>query len=206
MKIIVAILVLLSGFSSAQLFAQALSTLDFRLSDSEPDSAGKMPNGVPLLELSEELTNQDAVAATSTNGSGYYINRLAAVLAHWIRIVDSPTSDANQLKDILAEDFQLNFPMLTIDSMEGLEAWIAGVRARTTFSSHRVAGMSYTVVGENKYRMVAELDWEGVDSTGAEWIGKSLHNWLVIDNKVEYFLQILSMDVEMVMPFTPKPE
>ena len=79
MKIIVAMLVLLSGFSSAQLFAQALSTLDFRLSDSEPDSAGKMPNGVPLLELSEELTNQDAVAATSTNGSGYYINRLAAI-------------------------------------------------------------------------------------------------------------------------------
>lgn len=125
MKIIVTILVLLSGFASTQLFAQVPSKLDLRPGDSEhaqPDGAEMIVNDVPLLELSEKLSNQDVAAAASTNDSGDPINRLAAVLDYWIRIIDSPTSDANQLKDILAEGFQINFSTLTIDSTEGLAA------------------------------------------------------------------------------------
>lgn len=209
MKIIITILVLLSGFASTQLFAQVPSKLDLRPGDSEhaqPDGAEMIVNDVPLLELSEKLSNQDVAAAASTNDSGDPINRLAAVLDYWIRIIDSPTSDANQLKDILAEGFQINFSTLTIDSTEGLAAWLAGVRARTAFSSHRVYATSYTLVGEKKYRMVAELDWEGVDSTGSEWVGKSRHNWLVIDNPNERFMKIVTIDVDMLVPFTQQSE
>ena len=62
------------------------------------------------------------------------------------------------------------------------------------------------MLAKKKYRMVAELDWEGVDSTGSEWVGKSRHNWLVIDNPNERFMKIVTIDVDMLVPFTQQSE
>jgi hypothetical protein len=211
MKIIVTMLVLLIGCGNTHLSAQAPSALDLlqgglvRTGDLTY-SAELMTTSTQLPKFSEMVIAQNGVTATAEDLAAYSINRLMSVLQYWIAIVDSPARDAAHLQEILAERFRLNFSTGKIDSMEELAAWLAGVRKRVLSNTHTVADMSYTIVGENQYRMVAELDWEGVDSNGADWIGKSRHNWLVIDNEAERFARIVSIDVDMLVPFSPKPE
>jgi hypothetical protein len=211
MKIIVTMLVLLSGCGSTHLFAQAPSALDLLHGGQVP--TGDVTHSAELITSSTELPKfpatqlaQNGVAATAEDLAAYPINRLMSVLQYWIAIIDSPTRDAAHIQEILAERFRLNFPTGKVDSMEELAAWLAGVRKRVRSNTHTVADMSYTTVGKNQYRMVAELDWEGVDSNGGEWIGKSRHNWLVTDNEAERFARIVSIDVDMLVPFSPKPE
>ena len=148
---------------------------------------------------------QNEVGTANEFVSEYEANRLKSVLHYWLAIIEDPKRDAAPVREILAEDFVLNFSSGPITSYEGYEAWLKGPGSQVSASTHSVTDFDFEQLGEGIYRMNATLDWQGILPNGNEMVARTRHTWTVEDDPSERFARIKTVDVDLLVPFSAKP-
>lgn len=152
------------------------------------------------IEISQ---NSDGIADTFV--PRYAQNRLWSLVHYWLAIIEDPARNADPVEEILTTNFSLNFSSGAITDIEGFREWLAGPGSQVTASTHRVSNFTYELLGENRYGVKMDFDWNGILPDSTEMTAKTRHSWTVVDNRTERFARIQSIDVEVLEPFTPKP-
>ncbi len=135
----------------------------------------------------------------------YAQNRLRSLVHYWLAIIEDPSRNAEPVKEIVAENFSLNFSSGAITDFKGFSEWLAGPGSQVTASTHKISNFNHRSIGDNLYDLTMDFDWNGILPNGTEMTAKTRHNWTVKDNTSERFARIQSVDVQILEPFTPKP-
>ena len=171
------------------------------------------------LSYTMSLTSSDSVLPKFTdieieqNSEGtaeafvprYAQNRLRSVVHYWLALIEDPSRNAEPVKEILAENFSLNFSSGAITDFEGFSKWLAGPGSQISASTHKVSNFSFKPLGDDRYEVEMDFDWNGILPNGKEMTAKTHHNWTVVDDRTERFARIQKVDVKVLEPFAPKP-
>jgi hypothetical protein len=137
--------------------------------------------------------------------STYEANRVKSLVHYWLALIENPKRDAEAFREILANDFELNFASGKIDTFEKFKAWYTGPASSISASTHAIVKFAHEEIAPQTFRVRANFDWQGLHPNGTHMVGRSQHEWIVIDNPAERFARIKSAAVTMLVPFQPKP-
>lgn len=158
---------------------------------------------LPKFDSIEIKQNTDGTADDFT--PLYAENRIKSLLHYWFAIIEDPRRDAAPAREIFADDFVLNFSSGAITDFAGFEAWLAGPASAIDASTHTITAFDYQIINENEYAMQADFEWQGIQANGTELVAKTRHKWIITDDPMNRFSKIKQVDVELIVPFQPKP-
>ncbi|WP_452230405.1 alpha/beta fold hydrolase [Lacinutrix sp. MEBiC02404] len=131
----------------------------------------------------------------------YPTNRVKSLMYYWIASMENLDGDVTPFKEVLADDFVLNFSTSSkITSISDLEKWLNGTPKQLSNSEHYPKNFEVKQIMENEYEMNVEFDWKGKTKDGKNLEGTTKHTWYVIDNPNDRFAKILKMDVVQTNP------
>lgn len=163
-----------------------------------------VPTESVLPKFTEIVISQNKVGTPEKFVSAYSHNRTRSLVHYWLALIEDPTRDPEPVKEILADDFSLNFSSGAITEFDAFKKWLAGPASQVIASTHQVSNFSVIEQGDNRYQVKMDFDWNGILPNQTEMTAKTRHTWIVTDNSAERFARIKSMDVEVLEPFTPK--
>jgi hypothetical protein len=132
----------------------------------------------------------------------YPTNRVKSLIHYWLALVERLESDPEPFCELLADQFQLNFPSGLVTSKQDLQTWILKSSSQLRLSAHNVDYYHIEVVSENEYRAVFECSWKGRTLDSKQLTAVTRHTWDIINNPDARFAQIKSVNVEAIQPFT----
>jgi hypothetical protein len=138
--------------------------------------------------------------------SAYPENRVRSLLHYWLALIETPNRDVEPFREIFADGFRLNFSTGVVDDFDKFKAWYTGPASAVAASSHVVTSFVVSEIGPNIFGVTAETDWNGILPNGTEMVGRTRLNWVVVDNPADRFAKIKTVNVEMLVPFQPKPK
>jgi hypothetical protein len=140
---------------------------------------------------------------TSSYSDAYAENRLKSLTHYWLALIEDPARRIEPFKEVLAQDFRLDFSSSVITDPAGFEKWFRGPASSVAASTHKISNFSYRALSANTYAMSVDFDWQGILPNGAQMKAKTRHNWTVEDKPSERFARIKTIKVEVLAPFTP---
>jgi len=162
------------------------------------------PTDTVLPKFSAIIIAQDTEGEADSFDDAYDRNRLLSLVHYWLALIEDPSRNPEPVKEILAENFSLNFSSGAITDFDGFKAWLAGPGSAVTASTHDISNFSYETLGDNKYSLSVDFDWTGIVPSGDEMVAKTRHQWVVSNELTERFSRIESVDVEVLEKFRPK--
>lgn len=147
---------------------------------------------------------QNSEGKAETFVAEYGNNRMRSLVHYWLALIEDPSRNPEPVKEILAEEFSLNFSSGAITDFDGFKAWLAGPGSAVVASTHEIGDFSQEDIDENQYKVSMTFDWNGILPNEVEMTAKTKHTWLVVDNPTERFARIKTIDVEVLEPFEPK--
>jgi len=134
----------------------------------------------------------------------YGENRMRSLAHYWFALIEDPARDPEPVREILSEEFSLNFSSGAITDFDGFKAWLAGPASSVVASTHKISAFAQERSDDGTYRVTMTLDWNGILPDGTELAAKTGHTWHVIDDPTQRFARIKTMDVVVLEPFQPK--
>lgn len=134
----------------------------------------------------------------------YPENRVLSLAHYWLALIEDPKRNAEPVREILADNFKLNFSSGAITDFDAFEAWLAGPASQVEASTHQISNFSHSKIGPNAYQLKVDFDWQGILPDKKEMIAKSRHSWTVVDDPKERFARIKNIDVDLLAPFKTK--
>lgn len=132
----------------------------------------------------------------------YPTNRTKSLMYYWLACMESLDGDVNSFKELLADDFELNFTSnANIKSISELEAWLKEAPMQLKKSRHYPEKFTVKTIMENEYEVIVEFDWKGITKENKQVKAKTKHIWYVVDDLNERFARILKADVSQIEPF-----
>ena len=157
--------------------------------------------GLPLFSSIKIEQNSNSEEKVFTDA--YPENRLKSLVHQWLHLIENPQRDVEPFKEVLAEDFSLNFSQGPIPDFEAFTKWYEGPASSVAASTHSMSDFSFTSTGENSYGLQVTFDWQGILPDGSELAAKTRHSWNVIDDPKERFARIKDVQVEVLERFAP---
>ncbi len=177
---------------------------DGALRSAELSYATKLVPTESVLPKFTEIVISPSEAGTAEKFvSAYSHNRARSLVHYWLALIEDPARDPEPAKEILAEDFSLNFSSGAITEFDAFKQWLAGPASQVVASTHQISNFSVIEQGNNHYQVKMDFDWNGILPNQTEMTAKTRHTWMVTDDARERFARIKSMDVEILEPFTP---
>ena len=136
----------------------------------------------------------------------YAQNRVLSLVHYWLTLIEDPSRNAEPVREILADNFSLNFSSGAITDFGGFEAWLAGPGSAVSASTHRIDHFEVLETATNEMQAKMTFDWNGILPDGTEMTAKTHHTWQVVDSPSERFARIKRIDVKVLEPFAPKAE
>ena len=163
-----------------------------------------LPSDDVLPKFASIAIEQNAEGTAETFEPEYAENRTRALVHYWLALIEDPSRNAEPVREILAEDFALNFSSGPITDFAGFEAWLAGPASAVRASTHGVENLAVRETGEGRYRVTMEFPWNGILPDETQMVARTKHTWEVEDDPTERFARIRRMDVEVLEPFRPR--
>lgn len=163
----------------------------------------KMSN---LPKIQEVMMNQYAFGEVDFFRSSYGENRLKSLLHYWLSLIENPDRKPEYFDSVLSEEFRTNFSDNLLTSNEGLRTWLAGPVGEGQAMHYRVRNVKIDSLGENKYSLVAEMDWYGLMNNGDQLSGRVNHVFAVIDDFEKPFATITAFQEDEILPATLRPD
>ena len=157
---------------------------------------------LPRFRTIEIAQNSDGEAGAFVDA--YAENRMRSLVHYWLALIEDPARDPEPVREILAEDFSLNFTSGALTDFEGFRAWLAGPGSQVSASTHGIGNFSARETGNGTYALTVDFDWAGVTPDGTNLVAKTRHNWTATNDPTERFARIRTMDVEVLEPFRPR--
>lgn len=162
------------------------------------------PTDTVLPKFTSIEISQNSEGTADAFTSAYGENRMRSLVHYWPALIEHPANDPEPVREILADEFKLNFSSGTIDDFGGFKAWLAATSGALAASAHEVGAFSQEQAADGTYKITMTLDWNGILPDDSEMAAKSRHIWKVVDDPTQRFPRVLSMDVELLEPFAPK--
>ena len=162
------------------------------------------PSDGVLPKFTEITIEQNEEGTASAFSSEYGDNRMLALAHYWLALIEDPARNAEPVREILADDFTLNFSSGAITDFEGFEAWLAGPGSAVRASTHGIENFAQEQLDDGTYRVTMEFPWNGILPDETRMVARTKHTWLVEDDPTARFARIKRMDVEVLEPFRPK--
>ncbi|QBF32646.1 hypothetical protein [Thalassococcus sp. S3] len=162
-----------------------------------------VPSESALPKFSEIEIGQNSDGVAEKFIPEYGTNRMLSLVHYWLALIEDPARNPEPVREILAEDFSLNFSSGAITDFDGFKAWLAGPASAVKASTHEIGAFAQESTGENTYEVTMTFDWNGIAQDDTHLLAKTRHVWLVEDDPTERFARIKTVDVEMLEPFRP---
>ncbi len=165
---------------------------------------------LPLLSAITITADEDANASNNSESTppkyhdAYANNRMLSLVHYWLALIEDPSRNPEPVKEILADDFSLNFSSGVINDFAGFKKWLAGPASQVAASTHILRDFSARKINENEYALSVDFEWFGILPNGAELVAKTRHNWTASNDVTERFARIKTVDVEVLEPFRPR--
>ena len=162
-------------------------------------------NNTVLPKFTRIAIAQKQDGATINFQSSYRHNRVRSLVHYWMALIEDPARNAEPVKEILSDEFSLNFSSGAITSFDQFSRWLAGPGSQVVASTHKISNFSTAETAELTYTATMDLDWNGILPDSTEMTAKTRHHWIIEDDPKKRFPRIRSMDVDIIEPFAPKP-
>ena len=162
-----------------------------------------IPGEDVLPKLSNVQIEQNSESTVEAFEDAYAENRMLSLVHYWLALIEDPTRNPEPVREILADDFSLNFSSGAITDFDGFKAWLAGPGSQVAASTHMIGDFSVAAVDKGTYEVSMTFDWAGITPDGTELVAKTKHDWTVENDVTERFARIKSVDVEVLEPFRP---
>lgn len=154
-----------------------------------------------LPEFKNITITQGDIAEVEGFKPAYVENRLLSLIHYWMALVEHPERKAEPFREILAETIDFDFSSGAIVNYEDLAEWVAGPASSVEASRHYVHNLTFQELGDNRYELTVDLDWNGIRPDRAKMTAKTRHTWTVVDTPSERFARIEKIRVEFLEPF-----
>ena len=158
-----------------------------------------------LPKFTQISITQNADGTADAFTPSYRHNRVRSLVHYWMALIEDPARDAEPVKEILSNDFSLNFTSGSITSFDQFREWLAGPGSQVVASTHAISNFTTEEIAEDVFSATMDLDWNGILPDSSEMMAKTRHQWVIEDDPTQRFARIRTMDVEILEPFTPKP-
>ncbi|USD66976.1 hypothetical protein [Vibrio sp. SCSIO 43136] len=130
----------------------------------------------------------------------YPENRARSLTHYWLGLIEKLDGNIEPFKEILADEFEINFPSQTITSLGQFEQWSQGIPSQIALSTHYIDAFDVSVIGPDQYQIVMEFDWYGVTKDDQKLRYRTKHTWQIVDDINQRFARITKIDVEALEP------
>ena len=158
-----------------------------------------------LPKFTQITIAQKSEGTTEAFVPSYRHNRVSSLIHYWMALIEDPSRNAEPVKEILSDEFSLNFSSGSITSFDQFREWLAGPGSQVVASTHEVSNLVTEEIAEGVFSATMDLDWNGILPNASEMTAKTRHSWVIEDDPTQRFARIRTMDVEILEPFAPKP-
>lgn len=162
-----------------------------------------VPSDGVLPKFADIEIAQNSEGTTEAFVSEYGDNRMLSLVHYWLALIEDPARDPEPVREILVEDFSLNFSSGAITDFDGFKDWLAGPGSAVKASTHEIGDFMQEETSENTYKVTMTFDWNGIAPNDTHLLAKTRHSWVVEDDPTERFARIKTVDVEVLEPFRP---
>ncbi|MET1416781.1 hypothetical protein ABVF61_31275 [Roseibium sp. HPY-6] len=163
-----------------------------------------VPGETVLPLLSNVLIEQKRETEAGEFKDAYAENRVKSLMHYWLALIEDPERNPEPVREILAEDFTLNFSSGAITDFDAFAAWLAGPGSQIEASTHVLSNFSVEETETGTYAMTVDFNWSGIAPNGTILVAKTQHSWTVTNDPTERFARIKSIDVEVLENFQPR--
>ncbi len=156
-----------------------------------------------LPKLSGVKIEQNSDSTGVDFKDAYADNRMRSLVHYWLTLIEDPSRDPEPVREILADEFSLNFSSGAITDFDGFKGWLAGPGSQVAASTHIISNFSAKDLGDETYSLTVDFDWYGILPDGTELVAKTRHNWTATNDVTARFARIKTVDVEVIEPFRP---
>lgn len=158
------------------------------------------PNQLPIFK--EIILQPIGMLESPPFQDSYPTFRMMALMHYWLFNIEQLTINTEAFKELLEEDFQLNFPSGSITTLDQFATWLAKAAHQLDLTSHYPRDISVELLDKNTFQLTVTFDWEGFTKSQQKMTGITRHIWVATDHLKERFAKIKSMDVEVLAPFS----
>ncbi len=129
-------------------------------------------------------------------------SRLLSVNHRWHTLVESPSKDAELFRDIVADDFAMEFGHGAVRSFAELEAWLYGSASSVKGARHDLESFEWKQADGEVSKAIFVLDWLGFNQQNERMMAKTKHTWSIVDDDPGTgFPRIKLIEVEFLKAF-----
>ena len=140
--------------------------------------------------------------AGSTRDSGQALRSRVLSLKHrWHTLVEHPAKSTEPFREIVTDDFVMDWGEGRVTSFAELEQWVLGTTSKMSAARHDLAWFDCKAIGDTTYSAEFQFDWSGFSTRGRRMAARSRHQWRILDDPSRRFACIDRMDVEFLEPF-----
>ncbi len=159
------------------------------------DFSTKLPKLVKV-QIKPTGTTEDSFKDSYPN------NRVNSLMYYWLANMEQLDGNITPFKELLADNFELNFTSGQVNNIEDFEKWLNNAPKQLSQSSHHPKDLTIETVNETTFNVSVVFDWFGIAKNGQKMKAITKHNWVVVDDINERFARIKKMDVGLIEPFS----
>ncbi|MFF3460673.1 hypothetical protein ACFYXH_41695 [Streptomyces sp. NPDC002730] len=176
---------------------------------------GPQLNGAALLRYDLELVQDPAehlprltrvaeqiLARQEAPFQAAYTNRARAFVHYWLSLLEQPATDAEPLRELLADDVSMHLSDgRTLSAFGEIAAWYTTTVNQVDISTHRISDFKITAEPGGDYHLTMDFAWQGVTRAGQPMTARTHHQW-TLQETGEWYLRLLDFKVTTIEPFT----
>ncbi len=128
-------------------------------------------------------------------------SRLLSVNHRWHVLVEDPKRTPEPFKEIISDDFVMEYGHGAVRSYEELVDWVKGSASSVSASRHDLVGLKCERLGSDVYKAEFVLDWNGLTHEDRNMTAQTKHTWRIRDVPSARFPVIEHINVEFLQPF-----
>nr|WP_321510285.1 hypothetical protein [uncultured Hyphomonas sp.] len=154
------------------------------------------PTQTVLPKFTEIRITQSGPEQTPEYQETYQNHRVRSLVHHFTAIVEDPSRNPEPFREVLSDEFSLNYTETPMTDFESVKAWVAGALSSVVASNHQIHDVSFEVTTHGDYLITVRMESRALFPDGSGITSKNTQTWTLTDNPADRFPKIRKIIID----------
>lgn len=126
----------------------------------------------------------------------YREHRVRSMVHHFTAIVEDPSRNPEPFREVLSDEFSINYTETPMVDFESVKAWVAGALSSVVASNHQIHDVAYDVIARGDYLVTIRMESRALFPDGSGITSKNSQTWTLTDTPTDRFPKIRKITID----------
>lgn len=123
-------------------------------------------------------------------------HRVRSLVHYFTAIVEDPSRNPEPFREVLADEFSINYTETPMTDFETVKGWVAGALSSVVASNHQIHDVSFEVTSHGDYLVTIAMQSRALFPDGSGITSKNSQTWTLVDELADRFPKIRKITID----------